>query len=163
MVKLIITCAFVSNMFQLAKGQTLESAYNYSDMVIIVNNRPCIYQKVFFVKYLEGSPVDSLGCVYTPGALRIGQKELANFKLAQSDSTLLAFDYADPDDPNMFTLFTFRTDIEITENDYNVLKFMNTDYLDQFEHKKKPKSGYLVEFWIGQIHSFETKYLKWEK
>ena len=161
MVRLIITCAFVSSMFQLAKSQTLENAYNYSDMVIIVNNQPCIYQKVFFVKYLDGSPVDSLGCVYTPGELRIGQKELANFKLAQSDSTLLIFDYSDPDDPNVFTLFTFRTVIEITENEYNVLKFMNTDYLDRSVYKKKPKSGFLVEFWIGRIHSFETKYLKW--
>lgn len=162
MVRLIAGILFLI-IAQPSKSQTLDRAYSYSDMVIIVNNRPCIYQKVFFVKYLEGGSVDSLGCLYTPGALRIGQKELANFKLVESDSTLLAFEYADPDDPNMFTLFTFKTDIEITENDYNVLNFMNVDYLDRFKHKKKPKSGYFVEFWIGQIHSVETKYLKWEK
>lgn len=163
MVGLIITYVFVSNLFQIVEGQTLEMAYNYSDMVIIVNNRPCIYQKVFFVKYSEGNPVVSLGCLYTPGSLRVGQKELANFKLVKSDSTLLTFDYADPNDPNMFTSFRFRTDIEITENDYTVLNFMNSDYLDGYKFDRKPKAGYLVEFWIGQIHSVESKYLRWKE
>jgi hypothetical protein len=142
------------------KGQEEGKGWLESNLIISVNNRPCLYQKVLFVKYCNDMPVDTLFCRYNPGSIHYKKAELFRFNSTTCDSTVLSLNYSNQNNPNDFSQFEFSTDIGILKNSYNILNFIDANHLEGYDFKTVPKSGYLVEFWLGKMYSFDPRYLK---